>query len=72
MVGALKNEPGSGVAAADIPSGDSIHAAASTTANGPSSEASVARPPSDVLRQVQVVFGSAADLWCIGHSVASL
>jgi hypothetical protein len=54
-----------------MPSGETARASASTTAKGPSMEESVARPLSDVLRQVQVGFGAEVDLWCIGHSVAS-
>jgi hypothetical protein len=67
----LKKDAGSSAGADDIPSGDATRASASTTANGPSIEASVARPPSDVLRQVQVGLGAEVALWCIGHSVAS-
>ena len=71
MAGTLKKDAGRSAAAGAIPSGEAIRASASITANGPNIEASVARPLSDVLRQVQVGFGSALDLWCIGHSVPS-
>jgi hypothetical protein len=67
----LKKDAGMSAGAVAIPSGEAMLPLASTTANGPSIEASVARPLSDVLRHVQVGFDFALDLWCIGHSVAS-
>jgi hypothetical protein len=72
IVGAFKNVAGGASGADDSPSGEATRAWASMTADGPSIETSVARPLSDVLRQVQVGVGAGADLWCIGHSVASL
>jgi hypothetical protein len=67
-----KSEAASDAGAGAIPSGEAMRASTSTTANGPIIDASVARPLSDVLRQVHVGFGSAVRLWCIGHSVAPL
>src|SRR5262245_60192547 len=72
MVGALKKQVASGAGAVEIPCGEPTRASASSTANGPSIEASVARPLLDVLRQVQAGFVCEAGLWCIGHSAASL